>query len=68
MLTDLRLSGNPGGPFRPAAVALPDGGTVSTGGTVTLDGSGSGSGGAWGTNVTYSWALTTPRERGDGVV
>ena len=62
LLTDLRLSGNPGGLFRPAAVALSDGGTVSSGGgtTVTLDGSGSGSGGAWGTNVTYSWALTTP--------
>ena len=60
LLTDLRLSGNPGGPFRPAAVALPDGGTVSSGGTVTLDGSGSGSGGAWGTNVTYSWALPRP--------
>ena len=29
------------------------------GGTVTLDGSGS-DGGPWGTNVTYSWALTSP--------
>ena len=40
-------------------MALPDDGTVpAAGGTVMLDGSGSG--GAWGTNVTYSWALTTP--------
>ena len=40
-------------------MALPDDGTVSdAGGTVPLDGSGSG--GAWGTNVTYGWALTTP--------
>ena len=39
--------------------ALPDDGTVPVaGGTVTLDGSGSG--GPWGTNVTYSWALTAP--------
>ena len=59
-LTALYLSGNPGAPFRPAAVALPDGGTVSTtGGTLTLDGSGS-DGGPWGTNVTYSWALPRP--------
>ena len=58
-LTDLRLSGNPRAPFAPKAVALPDDGTVSdAGGTVPLDGSGSG--GAWGTNVTYGWALTTP--------
>ena len=42
------------------AVALPDGGLVSSaGGTVTLDGSGS-DGGPWGANVTYSWALTYP--------
>ena len=46
-------------PFKPAAVALPDNGAVSsTGGTVTLDGSGSG--GAWGTNVTYKWVLSKP--------
>ena len=58
-LTLLRLAGNPGAPFAPAAVALPDDGTVSSaGGTVTLDGSGSG--GPWGANVTYSWALTAP--------
>ena len=48
-----------GAPFAPAAVALPDDGTVpSAGGTVMLDGSGSG--GAWGAYVTYSWALTHP--------
>ena len=57
-LTDLRLSGNDGAPFAPTADALPDSGTVSNaGGTVTLDGSGSG--GAWGTNVTYSWGQTS---------
>ena len=60
-LTDLDLSGNPGAPFSPTADALPDDGEVSSaGGTVTLDGSGSGSGGPWGTNVTYMWALTSP--------
>ena len=58
-LTVLWLEGNPGAPFAPTAVALPDDGTISAaGGTVTLDGSGSG--GAWGTNVTYGWALTNP--------
>ena len=58
-LTDLQLVGNDGAPFAPEAVALPDGGTVPVaGGMVTLDGSGSG--GAWGANVTYDWALTTP--------
>ena len=58
-LTYLALSNNPGAPFSPTAVALPDDGTVPpAGGTVMLDGSGSG--GAWGTNVTYAWALTTP--------
>ena len=58
-LTTLDLPGNPGALFSPTAVALPDDGTVPAGGgTVMLDGSGSG--GAWGTNVTYSWALTTP--------
>ncbi len=56
-LTTLKLAGNPGAPFAPAAVALPDGGAVSSaGGRVTLDGSGSG--GPWRKNVTYSWALT----------
>ena len=45
--------------FLPIADALPDDGTVSDGGgTVTLNGSGS-DGGPWGTNVTYSWALTS---------
>ena len=62
-LTALRylgLHGNPGAPFSPTAVALPDDGTVPVaGGTVTLDGSGS-EGGPWGANVTYSWALTSP--------
>ena len=63
LLTDLRLSGNPGVPFAPEAVAL---GTVSLDvGTVTLDGSGSG--GAWGTNVFYSWALTDPASGVSGV-
>ena len=57
-LTTVNLQNNPGAPFSPEAVALPDDGTVSsTGGSVTLDGSG---GGAWGTNVTYGWALTSP--------
>ena len=56
----LRLQGNPGAPFSPTAVAMPDSGTVAAGGgDVMLDGSGS-SGGAWGSNVTYSWALTSP--------
>ena len=59
-LAYLGLYGNPGAPFAPTAVALPDAGTVPVaGGTVTLDGSGS-DGGPWGTNVTYRWALTTP--------
>ena len=58
-LTGLALSDNPGAPFAPKAVALPDDGTIPVaGGTVTLDGSGSG--GPWGTNVTYGWALTSP--------
>ena len=57
-LTGLDLRNNPGAPFAPTADALPDSGTVSNaGGTVTLDGSGSG--GAWGTNVTYSWRQTS---------
>ena len=59
-LTDLYLFGNPGDPFAPVAMALPDDGTVPVaGGTVRLDGSGS-DGGPWGTNVTYRWALTAP--------
>ena len=58
-LTTLLLQRNPGAPFSPTAVALPDDGGVSfAGGDVTLDGSGSG--GPWGTNVTYGWALTSP--------
>ena len=60
-LTQLNLLNNPGAPFAPTAVAVPDEGEVSTfGGDVTLDGSGSGSDGAWGTNVTYGWELTDP--------
>ena len=59
-LTHLHQHQNPGTPFAPVAVALPDDGMVPVaGGTVTLDGSGS-DGGPWGTNVTYSWALTAP--------
>ena len=58
-LNFLYLGDNPRAPFAPTAVALPVAGTVPVaGGTVTLDGSGSG--GPWGTNVTYRWALTTP--------
>ena len=56
----LYLDNNPGAPFAPVAVALPDDGTVSSaGGTVMLDGRGS-DGGPWGEYVTYSWALTNP--------
>ena len=56
-LTQLALFGNSGAPFSPTADALPDDGEVSfAGGDVTLDGSGSG--GPWGTNVTYSWAAS----------
>ena len=59
-LKELRLRGNPGAPFAPTADAQPDDGTVSVdGGMVRLDGTGSG--GAWGTNVSYSWTLTPPR-------
>ena len=58
-LTNLRLSRNSGAPFAPTADALPDDGTVATaGGDVAL--TGSDSGGAWGDNVTYGWALTDP--------
>ena len=60
VLARVNLTGNPGAPFSPTAVALPDDGTVpASGGTVTLDGSGS-DGGPWGTNVFYRWALTSP--------
>ena len=59
-LTTLDLYGNPSAPWSPDALALPDDGTIHlTGGTVTLDGSGS-DGGPWGTNVTYGWALRGP--------
>ena len=58
LLTQLALYGNPGWPFVPTAVALPDDGTVPVaGGTVTLNGSSSG---PWGTNVDYEWELTDP--------
>ena len=58
-LTELRLRDNPGAPFSPTAVALPDDGTVpAAGGTVALDGSSS-DGGPWGANVTYSWSQTS---------
>ena len=58
-LTTLDLLDNDGAPFSPEAVARPDDGTVPVaGGMVPLDGSDSG--GAWGTNVTYGWALTAP--------
>ena len=57
-LVSLVLPGNPGAPFSPTAVALPDDGTVpAAGGTVMLDERQRWGGG---TNVTYSWALTTP--------
>ena len=57
----LELQGNREAPFAATADALPDDGTVPVaGGTVMLDGSNSDSGGTWGTNVTYSWALTSP--------
>ena len=65
-LTYLGLRGNPGPDgdiatidFAPMAMAVAAPTTVSpAGGDATLDGSGSG--GAWGTNVTYAWALTDP--------
>ena len=60
-LNDLRLSGNPGtAGFLPAAVAAaaPSGIPVG-GGDVMLDATGS-SGGPWGGNVKYRWALTDP--------
>ena len=58
-LTVLQLQDNPGAPFAPTADARPDDGTVPVaGGAVMLDGSGGG--GPWGTNVSYSWELTTP--------
>ena len=58
-LWHLDLSENKNRRFAPKAIAKPDDGKVSiAGGTVGLDGSDSG--GAWGTNVTYAWALTKP--------
>ena len=65
-LTDrLDLAGNPGAPFAPAAVALPDDGTVpSAGGTVMLDGSDSG--GAWGRVCDLFLGADQSGKRGDG--
>ena len=60
-LTTLDMSGQgQGRRFNPVADAVALDGKVSSagGGTVRLDGSGSG--GPWGTNVTYEWALTNP--------
>ena len=59
-LTSLDLSGQRNNPrIAPEAMAGPDDARVSIhGGEVTLDASGSG--GPWGTNVTYAWALTDP--------
>ena len=59
-LTSLDMNGQRGGQrFNPEAVAVAHDGKVSSaGGTVGLDGSGSG--GPWGTNVTYEWALSDP--------
>ena len=55
----LYLADNREAPFAPTADARPDDGTVPVeGGTVRLDGSGSG--GPWGTNVSYHWELTPP--------
>ena len=65
-LTTLRLESNPGPDndtftqdFLPTAMAAATPATIpTTGGDVVLDAAGSG--GAWGTNVTYAWALTDP--------
>ena len=61
-LTTLTLSGNPGAPFAPTAVAAPANPAMvpSVGGTVTLSGSAPLSGNPWGANVAYEWALTNP--------
>ena len=65
-LTALRLESNPGPDndiytqdFLPTAMAAATPATIPTdGGEVVLDAAGSG--GAWGTNVAYAWALTDP--------
>ena len=56
----LDLSNNPGtDDFVPTAMAAATPATIPTdGGDVVLDAAGSG--GAWGTNVIYAWALTDP--------
>ena len=60
LVTILNLSENPGtDDFVPTAMAAATPATIpTTGGDVVLDAAGSG--GAWGTNVTYAWALTDP--------
>ena len=59
-LSTLYLANNPGtASFLPAADAGVDRKAVS-GTTVTLDGS-AGSGGPWGTNITYDWAVADGR-------
>ena len=59
-LTELTLNDNPGtDDFVPTAMAAATPATIPTsGGAVVLDAAGSG--GAWGANVTYAWALTDP--------
>ena len=60
LVTLLDVSDNPGSAdFVPTAMAAATPATLPTsGGAVALDATGSG--GAWGTNVTYGWALTDP--------
>ena len=60
LVTILDLSDNPGtDDFVPTAMAAATPATIpTTGGDVVLDAAGSG--GAWGTNVIYAWALTDP--------
>ena len=60
LTTILDLSDNPGSDdFVPTAMAAATPATIPpAGGAVVLDAAGSG--GAWGTNVTYAWALTDP--------
>ena len=59
-LTELTLVNNPGSDdFVPTAMAAATPATLPTsGGEVALDAAGSG--GAWGANVSYGWALTGP--------
>ena len=65
-LSNLRVDGNPGSAdFRPSAVAvLPNGETgIWEGRTIELDASAS-TGGPWGSNLVYAWAVTGPVEGG----